>query len=82
MLTPFEIVSQINALSYKEKLWVMEKILKSMREEAEGIKDSSADDGVVPPFSLLDFSGIWDENEARIFHSAINESRKIDEDEW
>ncbi len=73
-----ELIGLINRFSLAERIKIIEEVLKTIREEetkAYSVKTTKSP-------SILKFAGILDEKEASIFEEAIEESRKIDEDEW
>lgn len=67
-----ELIELVNKREINERLEIVEAVLKNIREE-ENTKDSP---------NILDFVGIFEEKEAAIFEEAVNESRKIDVNEW
>lgn len=79
-----ELVKLAKGLSLSERLKVVEEILRSIREEEilreKEIKSIPKEKGTASP--ILAMAGIFDEEEAKVFESAISESRKIDENEW
>ena len=79
MITSNEVVKLIKGLSLADRLKIVEEILRSIREE-ESLRDKKEEKGNGP--AILAMAGIFDEEEAKVFESAIAESRKIDEDEW
>ncbi len=75
-----EVIKIVNDLNWVERLKVVEAILRGIRIERVHSR-VSINQEVSPP-RILELSGIWDENDARIFEEAVLESRKIDGDEW
>lgn len=83
MNTSNEVIKLIKGLSLKDRLNIVEEILKSIREE-ELIRSADLkiiEDEIRGP-AILSMAGIFEEEEAKVFESAINDSRKIDENEW
>lgn len=83
MITSTEAIKLIKNLSIVERLFIAEEILKGIREEemTEELSDYSVSEGTSEP-AILTMSGIMDDEEAKIFDTAISEARKIDEDAW
>ena len=83
MTTSNEVIKLIKGLSLADRLKIVEEILKSIREEEAFRKEGLPikEEEVNGP-AILARAGIFDEAEAKVFESAIAESRKIDEDEW
>ncbi len=83
MATNNEVMKLIRGLSLSDRLKIVEDILKDIREEGELLEEgvqNKSEKNADP--AILTLAGIFDEAEAKIFESAIEESRKIDEDEW
>ncbi len=78
-----EIIKLIKGLSLSERLKVVEAILRSIREDEMFRKEVRKEEaeGLIAP-AILTFAGIFNEEEASNFESAVAESRKIDEDAW
>eukprot|EP01024_Parvocaulis_polyphysoides_P032107 TRINITY_DN28846_c0_g1_i1.p1 TRINITY_DN28846_c0_g1~~TRINITY_DN28846_c0_g1_i1.p1 ORF type:complete len:115 (+),score=7.88 TRINITY_DN28846_c0_g1_i1:34-345(+) len=77
MISSNEVIELIKGFSLKERLLIIEEILRNIREENA---TSSPDDKNSP--AILDLAGVIDAQEAEVFNSAISESRQVDEDEW
>ncbi|NJL76692.1 MAG: hypothetical protein HC892_18395 [Saprospiraceae bacterium] len=78
MVSTNELISLINKFSLSERLNIVEAVLRGIREEKIEIvaqKETSEP-------SILELAGIFDESEADEFKTAVDESRKIDKDEW
>lgn len=83
MATNNEIIRLIRFLSISDRLKIVEDILKGIREESEFEKEElklKVEEEIGP--AILTMAGIFDEEEAKVFDSAISESRKIAEDGW
>ena len=83
MVTSKEIINWIKGLSLADRLKIVEEILRGIREESTASAKEGKDrvaEGSEPP--ILSMAGILNEEEANLFDSAIEESRKIDADEW
>lgn len=81
--TSNDVIKLIKGLSLPERLKIVEEILKNIREEtlrAKKTVDPEKETGQGP--AILKFAGIMDDDEAKVWESAVAESRKIDEDEW
>lgn len=81
-MSHLELVNQIKHFSVKEKLILVEEILRTIREEdvleknTPDLRETSSEP------AILSLAGIIDDEEAKVFYSAIKESRKIDKNEW
>ena len=82
MTSSNKVIDLIKQLSLPERLLIVEEILRNIREEStmSNVPSISKDDKPEP--AILSLAGILDEEEAKIFDSAIEESRKVDADEW
>lgn len=80
-ITSNDVIRLIKGLSLPEQLKIVEEILRNIREESLEIEAPKSSGEKNEP-AILKFSGIMDEEEAKVWDSAIVESRKIDEDEW
>lgn len=67
-----ELIDLVNKYNVTERLKIVEAILKNIREE----KDSEN------RLKVLEFAGIFKEEEADLFEEAVIESRKIETNEW
>ncbi|MBX2926899.1 MAG: hypothetical protein KF852_03595 [Saprospiraceae bacterium] len=73
-----EIVNLVKSLSLSERLMIIEAILKNIREENESrSKANPIKNGNSPEADILSMAGIFDEEEAAVFHSAVKEARNI-----
>lgn len=83
MATSNEVIRLIKGLSLSDRLKIVEEVLRSIREESsireEELK-TKTETNKGP--GILTMAGIFDEEEVKVFESAISESRKIDADEW
>ncbi|MCB0571855.1 MAG: hypothetical protein KDC66_18940 [Phaeodactylibacter sp.] len=80
--TSNDILNLIKSLSLSERLKIAEEILRNIREENMEAKAAELATATQNGPAILSLAGIMNEEEARIWDSAIAESRKIDEDEW
>ena len=80
--TSNNIINLIKGLSLSERLKIVEEILRSIREEGLEPKVALPAKETHEGPAILSLAGIMDEEEAKVWDSAIAESRKIDEDEW
>ena len=79
MISSNEVIEIVKKFSLKDKLLIIEEILRNIREE------NSAGDKEIKPKrkeGLMSLAGVIDEEEAMVFKKAIEESRKIDHNEW
>lgn len=72
-MTSKEVIELATGLSLSERFKIAEGILRNIREEA--IKLKATEKSTTSP--ILAMAGIFDEEEAKVFESAIAESRKI-----
>ncbi len=82
MISSSEIINLIKSFSIAERLMIVEEILRNIREEnvAPVVKEVSKEENTEP--AILSLAGVIDEEEADVMTSAVEESRKIDRDEW
>ena len=80
--TSNDIINLIKGLSLSERLKIVEEILRNIREEGLEPKVAPSAKETHDGPAILSLAGIMDEEEAKVWDSAIAESRKIDEDEW
>ena len=80
-MTANELIQTANTYSLVERLEIVEGILKKIRED-DLPKEKNGTHTVSQKSGILDFAGIWSEEEASVFETAVEESRKIDENEW
>lgn len=76
MVSKTEILKELSTLSLLDRLFVIEEVLKQIRTESSMTKKE------VVSTSVLEFSGILDEDEAKIFEESVLESRETEENEW
>lgn len=72
MATSNDVIKLTKGLSLSERLKIVEEILRSIWEEE--IKPKLKEKSTAHP--ILAMAGIFDEEEAKVFESAIAESRK------
>mgnify|MGYP006267269693 FL=1 len=81
MVSTNELITLINKFSLKERLKIVEEVLRGIQEEkAVTLNDRGNESKGVP--KILDLAGVMSEEEASVFYEAVEESRKIDRDEW
>lgn len=80
--TSNDIINLIKSLSLSERLKIVEEILRNIREEGLEPKAAQPSKETHEGPAILSLAGIMDEEEAKVWDSAVAESRKIDEDEW
>ena len=82
MISSNEVINLIKSFSIAERLMIVEEILRNIREEnvAPVMTEDSKEENVEP--AILSLAGIIDEEEAEVMTRAVEESRKIDRDEW
>ncbi|MCB9052734.1 MAG: hypothetical protein H6556_25130 [Lewinellaceae bacterium] len=80
--TSNDIINLIKSLSLSERLKIVEEILRNIREEGFEPKAAPPSKETHEGPAILSLAGIMDEEEAKVWDSAVAESRKIDEDEW
>jgi len=68
-----ELIALVNKHEVTERLKIVEAILKNIREE--GSKSNNS-------LKILEFAGIFKDEEVGLFEEAVEESRKIDTNEW
>lgn len=78
MVSTNELISLINEFSLTERLKIVEEVLRVIREEKTYIDD---DKEPTKP-KILELAGLFDESVADEFKVAVDESRKVDRDEW
>lgn len=71
-----DILELISTFTVPERLQLIEEIIKGIREE-ESLKEVESE---TP--QILELAGILDEKEAQEMEEAVQESRKIDLDNW
>jgi hypothetical protein len=82
MISSNEVINLIKSFSVTERLMIVEEILRNIREEnvVPVVKEDSKNENAEP--AILSLAGVIDEEEADVMTSAVEESRKIDRDEW
>lgn len=82
MISSSEVINLIKSFSIAERLMIVEEILRNIREEnvVPVVKEISQEENAEP--AILGLAGVIDEEEADLMTSAVEESRKIDRDEW
>lgn len=82
MISSNEVINLIKSFSITERLMIVEEILRNIREEnvVPVVKDDSKEEDTEP--AILSLAGVIDEEEADVMTSAVEESRKIDRNEW
>ena len=81
-MTANELIRIVSRYSLVERLKIVEAILKQIREDNFAKNNNSNPKNTPQNNGFLSFAGILNETEARIFENAIDESRKIDSNEW
>jgi hypothetical protein len=82
MISSNELINLIKGFSITERLMIVEEILRNIREEnvttemTENSKEANAEP------AILSLAGVIDKEEADVMTSAVEESRRIDRDEW
>lgn len=77
MISSHEVIKLIEGFSLAERLRIVEEVLKNIREEKLDVRPVE----VAKP-SLLSLAGIMDDEEAKVWYEAVEDSRKVDEHEW
>lgn len=82
MISSNEVINLIKGFTLTERLMIIEEVLKNIREEnvSQNIANPSMEEKSGP--AILSLAGIIDEEEAKVWNSAVQESRQIDKDEW
>lgn len=81
MVSTNELITLINKFSLAERLKIVEEVLRGIREDrAVGSDDEKKETNKSP--KILELAGVMTDEEASVFNEAIEDSRKIDEDEW
>lgn len=79
MVSTSELISLINNFSLTERLLIIEEVLKGIREEESNpLKEDESPDKP----RILEMAGIINEEAAELMKAAVEESRKIDVNEW
>lgn len=74
MISSHKVIKLIEGFSLAERLRIVEEVLKNIREEK---LDVTAPEIAKP--SLLSLAGIMDDEEAKVWYEALEDSRKVDE---
>lgn len=82
MVSSNEVITLIKGFSLSERLLIVEEILRNIREENLKNAVITTKKEETPKTSILSFAGILDDEEADLMESAVDESRKIDTNEW
>ena len=82
MISSNEIINLIKGFSLIERLIIVEEILRNIREENLEQKVAGQYKEKKSGPAILNLAGIIDEEQAKVLNSAVEESRKIDRDEW
>jgi hypothetical protein len=81
MVSTNELITLINKFSLTERLKIVEEVLRGIREDRTvGSDDEEKETNKSP--KILELAGVMTDEEASVFNEAIEDSRKIDEDEW
>jgi len=81
MVSTDELIVLINKFSLKERLKIVEEVLRGIREEkVVTLSDPGNESKDVP--KILELAGVLSEEEASVYYQAVEESRKIDSNEW
>ncbi len=82
MISSNEVINIIKSFSLTERLMIVEEILRNIREENVKQKSTDHPKKENSKLGILNLAGIINEEEAKVFDCAVEESRKIDRDEW
>ena len=74
MISSHEVIKLIEGFSLAERLRIVEEVLKNIRE---GKLDVTPVEVAKP--SLLSLAGIMDDEEAKVWYEAVEDSRKVDD---
>ena len=74
MISSHEVIKLIEGFSLAERLRIVEEVLKNIREEKLDVTPVE----VAKP-SLLSLAGIMDDEEAKVWYEAVEDSRKVDD---
>jgi len=81
MVSTNELIKLINTFSLSERLKIVEEVLRGIREEKIVIPNDKEGESNEPP-KILELAGVMTDEEASEYDKAVEESRKIDENEW
>ena len=79
MVSTNELITLINKFSLTERLKIVEEVLRGIREEKVVIPKENGENKEP---KILELAGIMNEEDASEYEKAVEESRKIDKDEW
>jgi hypothetical protein len=77
MISSHEVIQLIEGFSLRERLIIIEEVLKNIRED----KSIELPKIETQP-SILSLAGIMDDEEAKVWYGAVEDARKIDQNEW
>lgn len=77
MISSHEVIQLIEGFSLRERLIIIERVIKNIRED-KSIELPKSE----PEPSLLSLAGIMDDEEAKVWYGAVEDARKIDHHEW
>ena len=81
MVSTNELIVLINKVSLTERIKIVEEVLRGIREE-KGVFSSEKDIDSNETPKILELAGKITEEEAAQYIEAVEESRKIDKNEW
>lgn len=81
MVSTNELITLINKFSLTERLKIVEEVLRGIREDNIVGPDEREKETNDPP-KILELAGVMTEEEASAYEEAVEDSRKIDKDEW
>jgi len=81
MVSTNELIKLINTFSLSERLKIVEEVLRGIREEKIVIPNDKEGKSNEPP-KILELAGVMTDEEASEYEAAVEESRKIDKNEW
>jgi hypothetical protein len=79
MTSTEEVILILKKLSLSDRLLIIEEILKDIREANK--TEAEREDRNIEP-AILSFAGIMTDADAKVFDSSVDESRKVDSNEW
>lgn len=81
MASTSELIRLINEFDFSERLKIVEEVLRGIREEKARLASDTKKEPITSP-KILELAGLLTEEEAAVYEKAIEESRKIDANEW
>lgn len=81
MVSTNELITLINKFSLSERLKIIEEVLRGIRED-NIVSPEEREKGTNDPPKILELAGVMTEEEASVYEEAVEDSRKIDRDEW